>query len=806
MQIMDQVSHPRVRYFAKNFDEQAGHRFTILVAADKPIETGVYLHWLRGSPVDVAVDISCMSGCTRKCIFCAAARTRGDALDAEQISRQVELAIERARPSLMFFDDIKNKGKITFSFQGIGEPADPTAVSEVTTAIGKIRHEYKDWNAAQFSISSILDRTKPLWEWAPLKLQTLQFSLHAPSDSKRSELLGGSIKTPIAKIFEALDEFSRQSPETQIKINYVLISNKNDTVDDCEQLLELLRQRSAFYLKISYLNETWPGSVRGLSVSQRHKEFLRECQRHHQNTYCYGAFKQLQMSCGQLATYAQPERADDSVKHHIAALYDDIRSGHCTLFLGAGASYTAWDARGLANRLYEELGKSAFSLPANLSLAEVADAFEHAGRRHEVDERIRSVLREAKVPSAMFDLPRYSWRAIYTTNYDEFVERAYLEAKAAGFAERLCHPVLHPDDLQGLASGAVPLIKLHGSVSQGLRTVLSETDYLDGYVESIQLFLHRLTADRFEGSVLFVGYSFRDHLIKQWLFDLKRRLSRQNARLWAVQGVSETTDYDRQRLIEQFGATLIATDFAGLMRELEVLRRRPVLMACGSTKRLVRGGAGIQRKGATDKIDTFCSILAAGIDERGVRLVTGATATDKVGYLIGRRMANRQLVTTYTWRGAEYEPGNELLRMIGTREVGGRPTGVIERLLREANVLLLVGGGALTLRETFAAMSKGIPVIPVSIGGQFASDVVHTLFSRQYDAVEVLAADSGIDARFSEIVVKVLSPERLEALQLDKFSPNDVAATVLEILDHVAAVGSKIFVTEEMQRYRRDVI
>ena len=535
-------------------------------------------------------------------------------------------------------------------------------------------------------------------------------------------------------------------------------------------------------------------------MSHRHKGFVRECKAHHPKTYPFGAFQELQISCGQLASYAQPERADDGVRRQIGALYDDIRSGQCTLFLGAGASYTAWDARGLAKKLYKELGRTTSFSEADLSLAEVADAFEHRGKRHEVDQRIRSVLSGAQVPGAMFDLPRYPWRAIYTTNYDEFVERAYSEATSVGFAEQLCYAVLNPEDFQGIDSGIVPLIKLHGSVSQGLRTVLSDRDYLDGYVESIQLFLHRLTADRFAGSVLFVGYSFRDHLIKQWLFDLKRRLSRHQGRLWAVQPESETTEYNRQRLHEQFGATLIPTDFAGLMRELEVLRRQPVLMASGSKKRSVRGATEVQRSGATDKIDAFCSIVAQGLDKRGVRLVTGATATDKVGYLIGSQMSRRQLVTTYTWRGAECEPGNELLKMIGPREVGGRPTAVIEHLLREANVVLLVGGGALTLREALAAMSRGIPVIPVSIGGQFASNIVHNLFSAQYDTVEVLSADSGVDARFSERVMETLTPERLNALQLDKFSPVDVAETAVEIVDHVTVLGSEVFVKKAMGR------
>jgi adenine C2-methylase RlmN of 23S rRNA A2503 and tRNA A37 len=794
MQITDQVFHPRVPYKAKDFDEQEGHRFTMLVSEDKPIETGVYLHWLHGKPLDIAIDISCMSGCSGKCIFCAAGKTRPETLNADQISNQVKLAIDRVKPChYAFFDELMTNPKITFSFQGIGEPSDPTAAPEVKKAINRLRKEYRNWKRVQFTISSTLNNTDILEEWASLNLQTLQFSLHASDDNKRRKLLDDDKLTPIQNILKQLDKFSADSPDTQIKINYLLISRINDTQDDCQELLKLFRERPNFFLKISQLNETYPGCTHRLSGSKRHAEFLSECKAEHPKTYWYGALQELQISCGQLASYAQPERADARIRQDIATLYEDIRSGQCTLFLGAGASYTAWDARGLAEKLYRELGRTTPFSETNLCLSEIADAFEHRGKRKEVDKRIRSVLRESKVPGAMFDVTRYPWRAIYTTNYDEFIERAYSEAMSSGFSEKHCHPVLQPEDLQGLGPEAMPLIKLHGSVSQGLRTVLSNTDYLNGYVESVELLLHRLAVDRLEGSLLFIGYSFRDHFLQQWLFNLKRRLTRPQGRLWAVQPERETTADDRDRLHAQFGVKLIPTDFAGLMRELEVLRRRPVIMTSGSKKRVVRGGTGTPRVGAIDKIDTLCFLIAKGLDERAVRLITGATATDKIGYLIGSQMSP-QRVTTYTWRGSEHELGNELSKMIGIREVGDRPAAVIDRLLREANALLVVGGGALTLRETLSAISRGTPVIPVAVGGKFASDVVHNLFLTQYETVEALSADIGVDARFGERVIEVLTPKRLKSLQLNNLQPDHVAAAVLETLDHVASLVSKICV------------
>src|SRR5262249_12047176 len=144
-----------------------------------------------------------------------------------------------------------------------------------------------------------------------------------------------------------------------------------------------------------------------------------------------------------------------------------------------------WNARELSRKLYKELGRSAPFAEAGLSLSEIADAFEQRHERHKVDKIISDTLQAATVPEAMYYLPRFPWRAIYTTNYDEFVERAYADTIHSQNQERQLIRILHPSDFQSLSRNSTPLVKLHGSVSQGLRRTLSDTDYLDGYVESI---------------------------------------------------------------------------------------------------------------------------------------------------------------------------------------------------------------------------------------------------------------------------------------------------------------------------------
>ena len=56
--------------------------------------------------------------------------------------------------------------------------------------------------------------------------------------------------------------------------------------------------------------------------------------------------------------------------------------------------------------------------------------------------------------------------AIYTTNYDTFVERAYKTAQDYGITEYRCVPIRKTEELsQSLGPDTVPLFKLHGCIT-----------------------------------------------------------------------------------------------------------------------------------------------------------------------------------------------------------------------------------------------------------------------------------------------------------------------------------------------------
>jgi len=795
MHIKDIVFHPKMPFAAKDFDTQEGIRYTLEGPLGLLIETAAYLHWKDKIPLDIAIDLSCMSGCTRKCLFCAAANSNSIMLTPEQIVEQADIAIQQAkRLEPVFTEEVIKKRKITFSFEGMGEPCDMAEL--IAESIHLISKKYqKDGVSVQFIVSSILDRPAALEEWVPpnVNLQSLQFSLHATTDEKRKRLMGGTARTPIEDIFSALDKFHKDSPETQIKVNYVLIEGENDGEDDIKELCRLVNGRP-FFVKISYLNNTDPAEKSSLNASKKDKleNFYYEIKKNHSKTYRYGSFKQIEISCGQLASYAAGSEIDWQTHEQIKRLYKCIQQERCTLFLGAGASYTAWDQYGLAKQLYNELSFSHSFEDSKLSLAEIADIYEHRGERKKVDLFVNEALKASAIPLPMRTMTRYPWNAIYTTNYDEFVEQSYSESVRLGFANKTCFPITSISDFQQLPNNSIPFIKLHGTISKGSRSFISETDYLDGYINHVDIMLKQFEIDRLKGGALFIGYSFRDSYIQQELFNLWKKRDIPQGQVWAVQPAREMSIDDSNRLKEKFGITLLPLTFQSLMNQLEIFRRKPVLLASGSSKRTIESVVPAKRKGEVGKIDRLCVLVAKGLQYRDVNIITGSTTTEKIGYMIGSRL-EKKAVTTYLWHGAEHIAGNQIDKMINTVRVGNRPVDVVDRMLVECNMVLLIGGGGLSLREAYTAISNNLPIIPVAIGGAYASDVVHDFFRIQHYQVSLLAGDKGIDANVFNFSAKILTKNRLERLNLSTNNEEVVADTVLEIIDNLRILLGQVF-------------
>lgn len=109
-----------------------------------------------------------------------------------------------------------------------------------------------------------------------------------------------------------------------------------------------------------------------------------------------------------------------------------IFSGNCVLFLGAGYSYQAENvmengipmASELSKLLDEESGEDS---DWDLSLA--AQSYIEIKGEYQIVEFLKNTFRAVGVKESQEELGKYSWKRVYTTNYDDVFEFSALKNK-----------------------------------------------------------------------------------------------------------------------------------------------------------------------------------------------------------------------------------------------------------------------------------------------------------------------------------------------------------------------------------------
>ena len=215
--------------------------------------------------------------------------------------------------------------------------------------------------------------------------------------------------------------------------------------------------------------------------------------------------------------------ADESALNY---LVDKVSAGQCILFVGAGLAQSCKDDRGnkgpsatqLAQLVSERfLGRN--EIQDNLSLAADYSLAYHS--KYDIDSYIRGQLDGLKPSEAALAIPQMPWKAIYTTNYDVIVEKAY---EAADNPIQLVQPIYsNLTPLSDLRGGTIPLYKLHGCISRidspDSPLAITHNEMARAREGRRKLF-RRLSDDLSEYAVLYVGYSRGDVFFQEILAEI----------------------------------------------------------------------------------------------------------------------------------------------------------------------------------------------------------------------------------------------------------------------------------------------
>jgi hypothetical protein len=256
----------------------------------------------------------------------------------------------------------------------------------------------------------------------------------------------------------------------------------------------------------------------------------------------------------------RPEIESDD-ERGVADLARAIRERRVILFAGAGLSaglgLPSW--QDFIGRLGTELGfdpKKFLSLSTDFrSLAEY-----YCLEKGSLDGLRERMVREWAIADdklAASDVYRLVVRLgfplIYTTNYDDLLERAF-ELHGVPF-----NKVTTAKDIASGDPGVATIVKFHGDLADGA-LVLTETDYFRrlGFEEPLDI---QLMADALRRGILFLGYSASDVNLRLLLFRLRQIWSHRDAVESRPRSYIVMTRPDRiqQRILDSWGVTPLIT-------------------------------------------------------------------------------------------------------------------------------------------------------------------------------------------------------------------------------------------------------
>jgi hypothetical protein len=191
-------------------------------------------------------------------------------------------------------------------------------------------------------------------------------------------------------------------------------------------------------------------------------------------------------------------------------------------FIGAGLStrfnVPSWSQ--LVDIIAEELGwdPEVFRLNGNfLQLAEyfVAEKGNIGPLRSRMDKLFYPKDADILASRAHMALVEMRPPLIYTTNFDDIIERAF-KLKGVPY-----HVIAGIRDIAGARPGSTHIVKFHGTFADDKSLVLTESSYFERLEFESALDI-RLRSDILAKTLLFVGYSFSDINIRYMLYKLNK--------------------------------------------------------------------------------------------------------------------------------------------------------------------------------------------------------------------------------------------------------------------------------------------
>lgn len=196
-------------------------------------------------------------------------------------------------------------------------------------------------------------------------------------------------------------------------------------------------------------------------------------------------------------------------------LLEEIKSGRCVLFVGAGIGVHLSDKDGKNIPNGDELAKEICRLftpqftSEKFTLGEIAQVVINKNSRDDLETHLRKRLSNLKGDDAFNWLIGLPWKAIYTTNYDDAIENAF---DVNVNSKRKAKPISTTQEYSDSdIINEVPVYHVHGYVksSSDARLLIAKSDF-STYAKKRSSIFALLRVAMHCNSILYIGYSNKD--------------------------------------------------------------------------------------------------------------------------------------------------------------------------------------------------------------------------------------------------------------------------------------------------------
>jgi tetratricopeptide (TPR) repeat protein len=269
-----------------------------------------------------------------------------------------------------------------------------------------------------------------------------------------------------------------------------------------------------------------------------------------------------------------------TIPSEVQDILEKVSRQKLVLFIGNGASV---DAEGPSTEKLVKIIKTRFNKGDYTSddfiqtCTEVLDTT--YASRNDLESLLKNTLYDLKPSKFHLQLPSLMWPAIFTTNYDDLVEKSYHEITNR---VQMPDPVFNSTDSLTLHDREkVKIFKLMGCISSqhpGNKLILTREDYNQVIRTRGNLFKALRDIMR-DGTILYVGYSFRDYLLQDIFTDLIQSIGLSNLPYsYALMPDIDQTSIQAQKLREKrvVPLSLTATEFSELIQTGVPLKLTPL--------------------------------------------------------------------------------------------------------------------------------------------------------------------------------------------------------------------------------------